>query len=391
MRKFAILVASDARHASATLLGRWLSGRQDAGSLSQKADRKAAIFLLSLDQLLAAEVLGKLPREQIERIKLAIANVENVTREEQDSILIEFKTAFVSRPLMQTAGPETARELLERTLDRNDVEPIQQRIEEHTQAGPFAFLQNRHADDIRRLIEEEHPQTIAMISAQLPPSLAAQVLAGFPADIQADILGRLARLGATDADLLVEIASLVVQERIGRMPVRTGGVTRAADVLRETARSTTRSVLQSLDQKDANLAEMLRDSLFEFKDLASLDEATFQIVLEQTDHCQWAVALKGSSADLRQRVFACLSKNMAQALKDEIDAAGPLSLSQITTVQHQIAEADPDARIRKSDRTTERAKTKYPQGHRRVTICRSTSSKLNSHAQRSLGRGIQFR
>lgn len=323
------MVASDSI-ASAALLGQWLTDDTNVA-------RKPAILLLSLDQSLAAEVLGKLPREQVERITLAIANAEKVTREEQESILGEFKTAFMSRPLIQPTGPDAARELLDRTLDQNDFEPMQQRIEEQVAAGPFAFLHNRHADDIRRLIQHEHPQTIAIVAAQLPPRLAAQILAGFEAESQAEILGRLARIGPADADVLTEIASLL-RERVGRIPNRSGGLNRAADVLRESSRSTSHSVLKSLNRKDTNLADSLRDSMFSFKDIMSLDDATLRNVLQETGHCQWAVALKGGPEVLRERVLSSLSASIAEALKSEIDSVGPLRLSEITAAQQQIAE-----------------------------------------------------
>ena len=156
-------------------------------------------------------------RDQVERITLTIAGVEDVKRDEQESILGEFKAMFASRPLMQAAGPDTARELLERTLDRNEVEPLKQRIEEQIQSGPFAFLHDRHPDDIRRLMEEEHPQSVALVCAQLPAALAAKVLAGFGAASQADVLSRVARMGPTDPDLLFEMAALL-SNRLGRNP-----------------------------------------------------------------------------------------------------------------------------------------------------------------------------
>lgn len=134
--------------------------------------RKVAIVLLSLDQGIAAELLGRMPRDLVERVTLAIANAGRVTRDEQELVLNDFKSSFALRPLMHPTGPETARELLERTLERNEVEPIQQRIEEQVQAGAFAFLHLQHADDIRMLIQIEHPQTIAVIvCSSLPISL----------------------------------------------------------------------------------------------------------------------------------------------------------------------------------------------------------------------------
>jgi flagellar motor switch protein FliG len=297
--------------------------------------RKTAVLLLSLDQAVAAALLRKLPRDQVERVTLAIANAENVTRDEQEQVLTEFKSVFVSRPLMQPVGPETARELLERSLDQPEVESMQIRIDEQIEAGAFAFLHHRHADDIRRLIEAEHSQTIAVIAAQLPPDLAAQVLAGFAADTQADILARLARLGPTNANVLDEIATSL-KDRIGPVPVRTGGVSRASDVLRESARTTSRSVLKSIEQMDARLGGALRETLFSFQDIQNLDDVTLRTILQKTDQCRWAVALKGNSETLRQRVLTCLPNQVAKALTEEMKSIGPVRLSEITDAQSQI-------------------------------------------------------
>lgn len=301
------------------------------------AARKSAILLLSLERAMAAELLGKLPRDQVEAVTLAIAGADKITREEQEAVLEEFKAAFISRPLIQPVGPETARELLEQSLDRSDVEPTQQRIEEQIQAGPFAFLHRQHPDDIRFLIRDEHPQTIALVVAQLPSDLGAQVLTGFATDVQADVLERLARIGPTDVEVLTEIAN-VLQARTGRTPVRTDGVFRAAGVLRETASPAANAVLRNLNQRDGKLAESIRDSLFSFNDLAELSDATLRVILQKTDQYPWSIAMKGCNEKLRQRILSIMSAPMAEALRSEIDALGPLRLSEISAVQHQIAE-----------------------------------------------------
>ncbi len=300
--------------------------------------RKTAILLLSLDQSLASEVMGKLPREKMEQVALAIANIDHVTREEQEVVLNEFKAAFVSRPLIHPAGPDTARELLERTIDLTSVGPPEHRLDEQIEAGPFAFLHNRHSDDVRRIIEHEHPQTIAVVAARLPASLASQVLAGFSPSQQAEIVGRLATLGPTDADVLTEIATLL-QMRSGRKPVRTQGADHAADVLHETERTTSHAILHSLDQKDANVARTIRESLFSFQDLASLNEELLATILQQTADCPWAVALKGCSESLRQRIIRSLPAKIGEALKAEMKSVGALRLSEITAGQEQVARA----------------------------------------------------
>ncbi len=300
--------------------------------------RKTAILLLSLDQSLASEVMGKLPREKMEQVALAIANADHVTREEQEAVLNEFKTAFVSRPLMQPAGPETARELLERTIDQANVGPIEQRLDEQLEAGPFAFLHNRHSDDVRRIIEQEHPQTIAVIAARLPANLASQVLAGFSPSQQAEIVGRLARLGPTDADVLAEIATLL-QIRSSRKEVRVQGMDHAAEVLHESERTMSQAILNTLEQKDSNIAETIRDTLFSFQDLDNLNDETLETILKETAESPWTVALKGCSESLRQRVIKRLPTKVGDALKTEMKSIGPLRLSEITAGQQQIARA----------------------------------------------------
>jgi flagellar motor switch protein FliG len=305
---------------------------------SMDSSRKVAIVLLSLDRGFAAEILGRMPRELVERVTLSIANAGNVTREEQESVLNEFKWAFLSRPLMQPAGPETARELLERTLDKDEIEPIQQRFEEQVQAGSFAFLHIRHADDIRMLIEVEHSQTIAVVVSQLPSALSARVLAGFEPTRQADILSRLAAIGPTDKETLDEISS-TLQSRIGKAPIRAGGIVSAAEVLREIAPAKSHEVVKLMENSDRNLAASIRQTLFSFQELEFLDDETLSVIVNETSQFSWSIALKGCSEKLRQRIFRLLDSDAANELKRQMKSNGPLSLSEINSTQQQIAAA----------------------------------------------------
>lgn len=300
--------------------------------------RKAAIFLLSLDQTLAAQVLGHLPRELVERATLAVAGAEDVSLDEQNAVLVEFQTQFRSQPKLRRGGPGPARELLAQTLGDDAAAPIQERVEQTLDAGPFAFLSQRNADDIRPLLMAESPQLIAVVAAQLPPALSAAVLEGLPPDRQADVLQRVARLGPTDPEILADIA-FTLKARLGLPPVRKGGVSRAAALLRESPRTTSRSMLAALDHRNADLAEELRQTLFSFDDLLKLDNDTLRLVLQETDDRQWAMALKASPEPVRRKVLECLSPRVAQAMKDEMESIGPIRLSEMTAVRQQIADS----------------------------------------------------
>ena len=299
---------------------------------------QAAILLLSLDQSLAAQVLGHLPRELAERASLAVAEIGEVTQEQQQAVLIEFKSLFHSRPRLRRGGPESARQLLAQTFGVDEAAPIQARLEQTRDAGPFAFLTTRHADDIRPLLIDESPQLIAVVAAQLPPALSAAVLAGLRVDVQADVLQRVARLGPTDPEVLADIAASL-KSRIGQPPVRKGGVSRAAALLRESPRTTSRSMLAALDDQSADLADELRQTLFSFDDLLKLDPDTLQLILQETDDRQWAMALKASPEPVRRKVLGCLSPHVAQAMKEEMASLGPIRLSEMTAVRQQIADS----------------------------------------------------
>lgn len=301
------------------------------------SSRRTAILLLSLDQSTAANLLGRLSREQVERVTLAIANANQVTRSEQEAVLEAFKHEFESRPLIRPSGPEAARELLELSLQKSDADLVQERIEQQQLAGPFAFLHHRDPDAIQLLIKDERPQMIALILSQLPPDLAATTLAYFSSDFQAEIVARMTHSLPTDLGVMSEIASLL-QTRLVSQPQKEETVSNAASVLRQAGTKVSAIILRDLDQSNAPAAQTIRDSLFAYRDLDKLSAPQLQEVLEQTSDCSWAIALKGAAEGLRRRILSLLPPQVANSLMAEIQAIGPLRLSEITSVQNQIAE-----------------------------------------------------
>ena len=241
-------------------------------------------------------------------------------------------------PAATTTAPIPAPVATVTTAQRVMQEASDRRVESLVIEGPFAFLNHRHADEIREMLVEEQPQTIAVVAAQLPPSVSASVLAGLSPDRQADVLQRVARLGPTDPEILDVIAA-ELKERLGRPRTRAGGVAHAAAVLRESSRTTKRSMLTGLDERDSELADELRQTLFAFDDLLKLDDETIQIILQETDDHPWAMALKASPEPVRQRVLGCLTPRVARALKEEMESLGPIRLSEMTSVRQQIADS----------------------------------------------------
>ena len=213
---------------------------------------------------------------------------------------------------------------------------IDRRGDTQRASGPFAFLADRPADEIRSLLIAEQSQTIAVIAAQLPASVSAAVLTGFPPDRQADVLQRVTQLGPTDPAILCDIA-IELKARMGRQRVRSGGDSHAAAVPREPSHSSARSMRAGLDERDADLADELRQTLFTFDDLLKLDDVTLQVILRETDDRPWALALKASPVAVRQKVMGCLPPPVALAFRIEMESLGPVRLSEMTSVRQQIA------------------------------------------------------
>lgn len=308
--------------------------------------QKAAALLLTLDKNLAAQVLGLLPPDQADQARNALVAASTPVGDELNLLLLDFKVRFQSRPTLPRKPPTELREppdlIGDSPVSRRSLPPEESTPEPQPRvepiAGPFAFLEGRHPDDIRLLLREEQSQTIAVIAAQLPPALSASVLAGMAPDRQAEVLQRVAQMGPTDAEILADIAA-ALKDRLTPPPVRAGGVPQAAELLRRTPRPVTRSMLTALDEQDADLADELRQTLFSFDDLLKLDDETLRIILQETDDRQWALALKASAAPVRQKVLSCLPPVVAKAFKDEMESLGPVRLSEMTAVRQQIADS----------------------------------------------------
>lgn len=301
-------------------------------------ERKGVIVLLSLGVELAAQLLHLLPQNVIERIVIVIATAGRISKDEQAAALCDFQAAFSSRSLTGPATLQTARRLLKQALDPETAGRLSKKLDDQLNAGPFGFLQGRNPDEIRLLIDSEHPQAIAVVLAHLPPDLAASFVSVLEPGRRAELVRRLATTGPIDNETLNDIASWL-ESRIGTSPVRRDMPGQAADLLRESARPIAASVIEQIDQKAPQVAESIRQSLFSFPDILVLDDGTMTVILEATRSLNWAVALKGSSEKIRNRVFRLITSQAMKDLKSEIAKLGPLRLSEISIAQTEIAAA----------------------------------------------------
>ncbi len=306
------------------------------------AHRKAAILLLSLDKPLAAEVMSQLPRDQVERLTMEIARVDDVSRDQQNNVLEEFTSQFRDLVPIERGGLSFANELLEQSLGKDNATQILDNVRQSMNSMPFGFLKRVGADNLLTFISEEHPQTIALIMSHLPAGLAAEVLSGLPSNKQLDVVRRIASMEQTSPEVIADVERSLqtrLMSTLNQQTEKRGGVPMVAQILNVADRMTNKGILESLEQDDMELVDEIKRLMFTFDDLLKLDNKAIQALLKEVDNNQWSVALKGGNDEIRQKIFSNLSQRAAEMLKEEMEYLGPVRLSDVEAMQQQIVDA----------------------------------------------------
>lgn len=304
--------------------------------------RKSAIVLLSLEKPLAAEVMSQLSKESVESLTMEIAKLDDVTKEDQESVIEEFYNLGLARTHIERGGMDYAFELLKQSMGPDKASAILENVKQSLSSVPFGFLQKTGAENLLTFVMEEHPQTIALILSHLPSGLAAEVLSGLPSNKQLEVIRRVANMEQTSPEVVRDVEkSLETRMRSMFMQQleKAGGVQSVAQILNVTDRMTNKAILESLEQEDPELVEQIRRLMFVFDDLMKLDDKAIQMLLKEVENSQWALALKGASEELRAKITGNLSQRAAAMLQEEMQYLGPVRVSDVEATQQIIVDA----------------------------------------------------
>ena len=301
--------------------------------------RKAAILLVSLPEEDAAELLTRLSEDEVEAVSIEIARLGRFTVEEQEFVIDEF---VESNPTLASSGGDwrTARLLLEKALGDEADDAIDQ-VQQSIASLPFGFLKKVDPQNLLTFIIDEHPQTIAVILSSLKPAYCAEVIAGLPTATQLAVMRRIAKMGQTNPEI-INFVERGLESRMSNVMSQSfqnaGGVATVAEILNVADRSTERALLDGMAQDDPELVEDIRRLMFVFEDIGKLSDKDVQAILKNVETAQWALALKGASDELKDRIMSNMSKRASELLEEEIDFLGPVRLSDVEGVQQQIVD-----------------------------------------------------
>ncbi|MGX1264646.1 flagellar motor switch protein FliG [Rossellomorea marisflavi] len=301
--------------------------------------QKAAILLISLGPDVSASVYKHLSEEEIEKLTLEISGVKKVETEAKDGILEEFHHIAMAQDYISQGGIGYAKTVLEKALGADQATAIINRLTSSLQVRPFDFARKADAAQILNFIQNEHPQTIALILSYLDPQQAGQILSELPQEVQADIARRIALMDGTSPEVISEVEAILEKKLSATVTqdyTQTGGVEAVVEVLNGVDRSTEKTILDSLEIQDPELAEEIKKRMFVFEDIVTLDSRSIQRVIRDCENEDLLLALKVSADDVKNVVFKNMSSRMVETIKEEMEFMGPVRLKDVEEAQSRI-------------------------------------------------------
>lgn len=302
--------------------------------------QKVAALLILLGPTTASEVLKNISDEDLlEQITLEIASLNKVPSDILTDILEEFKALFQASTYISSGGINYAKQLLELTYGESQAEKMLNKLMTLMNSNPFQFFNEADPGQLATSFQNENPQLIALIMAYLKPEHSAKVLNYLPPETQAQVAMKIADMETTNPEILGEIEK-IVENKFSSVMVqdfsKAGGIDTLANILNRADRNTEKNVIELLEVENPTLAEEVRELMFVFEDIINLDDRAIQRILREVDTKDLALSLKGTKADLKEKIFRNMSDRAQEMLKDEIEYLGPVRAREVQEVQTKI-------------------------------------------------------
>ena len=301
--------------------------------------QKAAILFITLGPEYSAKVFQHMADDEIEKITLEIASQKQVTPEQKAQVISEFYQMAMAKNYISTGGLEYAQSVLEKALGSEKAASIINRLTTSLQVRPFDFLKKTDPSQLLNFIQNEHPQTIALIMAYLDPDQAATILASLSQERQAEVARRIAMMDRTSPEILREVER-VLERKLSSLVTQdfttAGGVKAIVEVLNRVDRTTEKTIIETLEVDNPELTEEIKRLMFVFEDIVMLDDRSLQMVLREVDTKDLSLALKATPKEVAAKVFKNMSSRAADMLREEIEFMGPVKIRDVEEAQQKI-------------------------------------------------------
>lgn len=301
--------------------------------------QKAAILLITLGPEVSAQIFKHLRDEEIEQLTLEIANVRKVDAAEKEAVMSEFHQICLAQEYISQGGITYAKEILEKALGQQKALDIINRLTATLQVRPFDFARKADAQQIFNFIQNENAQTIALVLSYLQTEQASIILSSLPPEKQAEVARRVALMDSTSPEVISQVEQVLEQKLSSTVTqdyTSAGGIESIVNILNGVDRGTERTILDSLEIQDPELAEEIKKRMFVFEDIVNIDNRSIQRIIRDIDNSDLQLALKVASEEVRESIFRNMSKRMADTFKEEMEFMGPVRLRDVEEAQTRI-------------------------------------------------------
>jgi flagellar motor switch protein FliG len=306
--------------------------------------RKAAALLVALGEDVSSQLLKFLWEDEIEKIGKEMHAMETVPFGVAERVLEEFHQSAVKGRFVSSGGAAFTKKLLQKALGADGARTVIDRLTKsgEAQAPPnLAPLQETDPRQLYQFIQNEHPQTIALILSHVAPNHAASLLSAFPPPVRADIATRIANLGEISPEVVKRISSILAQKvtSLGTAKGESAGGARAvAELVNKMDRAAGKEILEKIESGNPELATTIRNLMLVFDDILLIDAAGIREILQRADKKTLTMALKGTSEELQAHLFKNMSQRASEMMKEDMEALGPVRLRDVEKAQHEVVE-----------------------------------------------------
>ena len=300
---------------------------------------KAATLLITLGPEKSAKIFKHLKEEEIEQLTLEIANTSSVSPQTKEKVLSEFYEICLAQQYIAEGGIGYAKELLEKALGEEKAKDVIGKLTASLQVRPFEFIRKTDPSQLLNFIQDEHPQTIALILSYLPASQASMVVSSLPPEKQADVARRIAQMDRTSPDVIKQVEKVLerkLSSLVNQDYTIVGGVDAIVSILNSVDRGTEKHIMETLEVEEPELADEIRKKMFVFEDILSLDDRAIQRVLRDVDNSDLALALQGATEEVQNVILNNLSKRLAVMIKEDMEYMGPVRMKDVEEAQQKI-------------------------------------------------------
>jgi flagellar motor switch protein FliG len=318
-----------------------LTPQQQAVFDEMSIAEKIAILLLQLGEDTTSAIFANMNVESITEISKFIATNTTIDKAIATAVLEEFHAIFQSGQYLTSGGLEYARELLYRTLGAEEAKKVLDKLSKSMQnTQNFAYLSKIKPQQLSDFIVNEHPQTIALILAHMDPTEAADTLQFFPDDLRSEVAMRMAKLGDISPSVIKRVSAVLESklESLASYKVEVGGTRAVADIFNRLGAKNSKATLANIEQVDEELATQIKEMMFTFEDMVSLDKMAITEVLKAVDKADLMLALKSSPEELKEKFFSAMSERAREAFEEEMQFLGAVKMKDVEAAQRRIVE-----------------------------------------------------